>query len=110
MDAIGSLGVDQMTLQRWIKRSAPLAAAVAVGAASAAVAQAPLLIGAPRVVAQSQGSELFEWNGSVDREVQIVMRGSNVWTNNVGQTENPRARTRSYSRLPNQDGQVSVEL
>jgi hypothetical protein len=98
-----------MTLQRWIKRSAPLAAVVAVGAASVAVAQAPLLIGQPRVMAQ-QGSELFEWTGSVDREVQIVMRGSNVWTNNVGQAERPRAKTRSYNRLPNQNGQVAVRL
>ena len=98
-----------MSLQRWMKRSAPLAAAMAVGAASAAFAQAPLLIGQPRVMAQ-QGAELFEWSGSVDREVQVVMRGSNVWTNNVGQTERPRARTRSYNRLPSENGQVAVEL
>src|ERR1700759_221416 len=108
MDAIGSLGVDQMTLQRWIKRSAPLAAAVAVSAASIAAAQAPLLIGQPRVMAQQPGSELFEWTGTVDREVQIVMRGSNVWTNTAGQNEQPRARTRSFSRLPNENGLVSV--
>jgi hypothetical protein len=110
MDAIGSLGVDQMTLQRWIKRSAPLAAAVAVSAASVAVAQAPLLIGQPRVMSQQPGSELFEWTGTVDREVQIVMRGNNVWTNNAGQSERPHARTRSYSRLPNENGQVSVRM
>jgi hypothetical protein len=110
MDAIGSLGVDQMTLQRWIKRSAPLAAAVAVSAASVAVAQSPLLIGQPRVMSQRPGSELFEWTGSVDREVQIVMRGTNVRTNNVGQSERPRARTRSYNRLPDENGQVSVQM
>jgi hypothetical protein len=98
-----------MSLQRWMKRSAPLAAAMAVGAGSAAIAQAPLLIGQPRVMAQ-QGAELFEWSGSVDREVQVVMRGSNVWTNNVGQTERPRARTRSYNRLPSVNGQVAVQL
>lgn len=98
-----------MSLQRWMKRSAPLAAAMAVGAASGAVAQAPLLIGQPRVMSQ-QGAELFEWSGSVDREVQVVMRGSNVWTNSVGQTERPRARTRSYNRLPSENGQVAVEL
>lgn len=99
-----------MSLQRWIKRSAPLAAAALVGAAPLALAQAPVLIGQPRVLSQSRGSELFEWNGQVDREVQVVMRGSNVWTNNVGQTEQPRARTRSYNRLPAEDGQVTVEL
>ena len=115
MDAIGSLGVDQMTLQRWTKRSASLAAAVAVSAASIAAAQAPLLIGQPRVMSQQQqqqqpGSELFEWTGTVDREVQIVMRGNNVWTNNAGQNERTRAKTRSYSRLPNENGQVSVRM
>ena len=58
-----------MTLQRWTKRSASLAAAVAVSAASIAAAQAPLLIGQPRVMSQQQqqqpGSELFEWTGTV---------------------------------------------
>lgn len=98
-----------MTLQRWIRRSTSLAAAAVVGAGPLALAQS-VLIGQPRVMSQQQGSELFEWNGQVDREVQVVMRGSNVWTNAVGQTERPRARTRSYSRLPNQDGQVAVQL
>jgi hypothetical protein len=106
MDAIGSLGVEQMKLQRLITRSASFAAVLAVGG-TAAVAQAPLLIGQPRVMAQ-QGGELFEWTGSVDREVQIVMRGSSVRTNNVGQTERPRARARALNRLPNENGQVTV--
>jgi hypothetical protein len=104
-----------MSLQRWMRRSAPLAAAAVVGAAPLAFAQSPLVIGQPRVQqipAQSQAGapELFEWTGQVDREVQVVMRGGNVWTNNIGQTEQPRAQARAYTRLPNQDGQVAVQM
>ena len=61
-------------------------------------------------LAQGQGQELFEWNGRVDREVQITMRGNNLWTTPVGQTEPGRARSRAVSVLPRQDGQVSVQL
>ena len=103
-----------MTLQRWIKRSTPLAAAalaaaVLVGAAPFALAQS-VIIGQPRVTTQDRGAELFEWTGEVDREVQVVMRGSSVWTNNVGQSERPRARTRTYNRLPGENGQVAVQM
>jgi hypothetical protein len=108
MDAIGSSGVDSMSLQRQIKRSASFAAAALLGAAPFALAQS-VLIGQPRVMAQSRGAQLFEWTGQVDREVQVVMRGSTVWTNNVGQTERPHARTRSYNRLPAETGQVLVQ-
>lgn len=88
-----------------------LLSAIALGAASPLVAQQSLIFGQPRVInQQTQGMELFEWNGRVDREIQVVMRGNNLWTNQVGQTESPRARTRTYSRLPNQDGQVMVRV
>jgi hypothetical protein len=88
-----------------------LLSAIALGAASPLLAQQSLIIGQPRVMnQQTQGVELFEWNGRVDREIQVVMRGNNLWTNEVGQTESPRARTRTYSRLPNQDGQVVVRV
>jgi len=82
-----------------------------VGAAPLAFAQSPLVIGQPRVQAQQSGRpELFEWTGQVAREVQVVMRDSNVWTNNTGPTERPRAQARAYTRLPNQDGQVAVQM
>jgi hypothetical protein len=61
-----------MTRQTWIQRSIPLAAAALLGLAP---------------VVMAQGQQLFEWNGRVDREVQIVMRGNQMWTRNVGHTE-----------------------
>lgn len=97
-----------MTVQRWMLRSAPLAIATLAAAAPLAAAQWPILSN-PRVMAQNRGTQLFEWTGQVDREVQIVMRGNDVWTKSVGQNERPRARTREYGRLPNGNGRVVVE-
>jgi hypothetical protein len=85
----------QMTLQCWIRRSMPAAAVLLAGAA-------------PVVLAQ--GQELFEWRGRVDREVQVVMRGRNVWTNRIGQTEPGRARIREVSALPRQNGEIAVQV
>jgi hypothetical protein len=98
-----------MNMHRWVLRSAPVAAVLATTAAAALSAQS-LVIGQPRVTAPQGGSELFEWSGQVDREIQIVMRNGQVWTNNVGQSERPRARTRSFGTLPRQDGQVMVRV
>lgn len=98
-----------MNVQRWIRRSASYGAVLIGGVASVAAAQS-LIIGQPRVLSRTDaGMELFEWRGDVDREVEVIMRGNNVWTNSVGQTERPRARTRTYSRLPREDGQVVIE-
>ena len=99
-----------MILQRVIS-STSLSFALVAGVAPIALAQA-YPINLPRVAAigEDNGTELFEWSGRVDREVQIVMRGSDLWTNNVGATEYPRARSRTYGRLPNADGQVVVQL
>ena len=68
-----------MRTQRWIQRAIPLAAAALVGATPALFAQWGRT--------QNQGQELFEWAGRVDREVQIVMRGNQLSTRNVGNTE-----------------------
>jgi hypothetical protein len=57
-----------------------------------------------------QGQELFEWNGSVDREVQITMRGNRVWTNSIGSTETGRYNARAMGTMPQQNGQVVVQL
>jgi hypothetical protein len=56
------------------------------------------------------GQELFEWTGRVDREVQIVMRGNQVSTRNVGNSETGRARSRVMMDLPRRDGQVVAQL
>src|SRR4051812_36348803 len=84
-----------MTIRRLIQRSLPLAAVAVAAAAPAAFAQ---------------GQELFEWRGRVDREIQIVMRAGSVTTNRIGQNESNRAQARAISRLPNQEGQVTVQL
>ena len=91
-----------MRTQRWIQRTVPLAAAAIVGAAPMAFAQWG--------VARQSGQELFEWTGRVDREVQIVMRGSQVSTRNVGYNETGRARSRVMMDLPRRDGQVVAQL
>ena len=91
-----------MTKHRWIWRSLPVATALVAGAASFASAQWN----------NSRGNqqELFEWNGSVDREVQIVMRGNRVWTNDIGWTEPGNYNARAMGYLPPQNGRVWVQV
>lgn len=90
-----------MTMQRRVKGSIVLAALVGI----APVAAAQWGQQFPR-----QSQELFEWRGSVDREVQIVMRGDRVWTNNVGRTEPNNERSRTMTPLPRRDGEVVLQV
>jgi len=65
----------------------------------------PLLAaGAPALLAQNR--TLFTWSGRVDREVQISMRGRDVWTNS---NEGSRNRVRVESMLPRSEGYVRVQ-
>lgn len=91
-----------MNIKSRIQRSLSLGVVAVVGVAPIAAAQWGQ---APR-----QGRELFEWRGSVDREVQIVMRGDRVWTNNIGRTEPNDERSRTLASLPRQDGEVVVQV
>ena len=84
-----------MTKNLLIQRSIPLAAAALVGLAP---------------VVMAQGQELFEWSGRVDREVQIVMRGNEVFTRNIGTTEPGRPRSRTFGDLPRREGQVQIQV
>src|SRR6185503_1563832 len=84
-----------MSMQSFIRRSA-------LGAAAAIVAAAPAVF--------AQGQEIFEWSGRVDREVQVTMRGNQLWTRDVSGATNGRYRSRVARQLPRSDGQVSVEL
>lgn len=84
-----------MTKRMWIQRSIPLAAAALVGLAP---------------VVMAQGQQLFEWDGRVDREVQIVMRGNQISTRNIGATEPGRSRSRMFADLPRMDGQVRIQV
>src|SRR5215510_5190586 len=92
-----------MNMQRRIQRSLSLGVVAVVGLASIAAAQWGQQY--PR-----QGRELFEWRGTVDREVQIVMRGDRVWTNNIGRTEPNDERSRAFGFLPRTDGDVFLQV
>jgi hypothetical protein len=66
----------------------------------------PLLAAAaPALLAQNR--TLFTWTGRVDREVQISMRGRDVWTNGADRSD--RNRVRVESMLPRSDGFVRVQ-
>lgn len=84
-----------MTLQRSIGRPAALAAIL-------------VLAGAAGVAAQER--PLFEWRGRVDREVRLVMRNRSLDTRQVSWTERLRDRSRVFSVLPREDGQVYVRV
>jgi len=94
-----------MKSQMWVVRMVPVASAIVMAAAPVAFAQYGVYGNG-----SGSGSELFEWNGRVDREVQVVMRGNRVWTNDVGQTEPGRERSRVMDNLPRRDGQVSIQV
>ena len=93
-----------MKSQMWVVRVVPVASALVMAAAPVAFAQFGQN-GNGRA-----GSELFEWSGRVDREVQVVMRAGRVWTNDIGRTEPGRERSRVMDNLPRRDGQVSVQV
>lgn len=67
-----------------------------------------LLAGASTLSAQER--RLFEWRGDVDREVQVSMRGREVWTRDFGNNESRRHRERVTSALPREDGEVFVRV
>jgi hypothetical protein len=66
-----------------------------------------LFAAAPALTAQDR--TLFTWSGRVDREVQISMRGRDLWTNGLDQDDGARSRYRVESYLPRTDGYVRVE-
>jgi hypothetical protein len=67
----------------------------------------PLLAaGAPALMAQNR--TLFTWSGRVDREVQITMRGRDVWTNRIDR-DDTRGRVNVESALPRTDGYVRIQ-
>ncbi|HVE33242.1 MAG TPA: hypothetical protein VNC18_06790 [Gemmatimonadaceae bacterium] len=93
-----------MKSQMWVVRVVPVASAMMLAAAPVAFAQFGG-VGNGR-----SGNELFEWAGRVDREVQVVMRGGRIWTNDIGRTEPGRERSRVMDNLPRRDGQVSIQV
>lgn len=57
----------------------------------------------------AQGRQLFAWSGHVDREVQITMRGRDVWTSGADRDDQRFNRVRVASPLPQTDGFVRVQ-
>lgn len=55
-----------------------------------------------------QGRPLFEWNGRVDREIQIIMRGNDAWIREIGRTEPGRGRLEVARALPRDAGEVRL--
>jgi hypothetical protein len=83
-----------MFIQYKIIKSTLLSLALVAGATSALTAQ----------------ERLFEWNGRVDGETRIMMRGDDVWTQDVRGRGNRRGGARVARALPSQAGQVRVQL
>lgn len=69
------------------------------------IAAALLLAAAPAL--EAQGQTLLQWSGSVDREIQIAMRGTSVWRH-AG--ENVRGASRVTVALPRTSGSVRVRV
>jgi hypothetical protein len=67
-------------------------------------------LAAPASSLLAQGRQLFNWSGRVDREVQISMRGREMWTSAGSQSDRGRGRSDVDSPLPRQDGQVRVRV
>lgn len=68
----------------------------------------PIVLGAAARL-PAQGRQLFTWKGHVDREVQITMRGRDVWTSGGDRDDQRDNRVRVASSLPQSDGYVRVE-
>jgi hypothetical protein len=83
-----------MFMQSNITRSTLLSLVFVAGATSALSAQ----------------ERLFDWSGRVDREVRIMMRGNDVWTQDVGSRQTRRAMARVAAALPDQPGRVGVQV
>lgn len=83
-----------MTMNRSMFRMLSLSLPIALGAATRLPAQ---------------GRQLFTWSGHVDREVQITMRGRDVWTSGADRDDQRFNRVRVDSPLPQSDGYVRVQ-
>lgn len=84
-----------MLVLRSVRGAMPMAAILVLSAASPVFAQT---------------RQLFEWAGPVDREIQIAMRGNDVWTRGSYSNEADRSSSRVRSELPRNDGEVMVRL
>jgi hypothetical protein len=61
-------------------------------------------------VSPARQTLLFEWQGRVDKEIRVQMRGNRTSVNRVGNREPGTGRVRNVGYLPNVDAQVRVEV
>lgn len=87
-----------------IRRARALGRELTMGAALAA------LVAAVPSAARAQQRELFTWNGRVDQEIQLTMRGRSLTTSDIGPREPGTRRTNVVSALPRTDGEVTVQV
>src|SRR3954470_2169759 len=73
-------------------------------------AWAPLVVAlAVPLTLQAQERVLGTWNGRVDKEMQLTIRGENFSSNTIS-GQQLRGRFRLESPLPRQDGEVHVAV
>jgi hypothetical protein len=60
--------------------------------------------------AGAQERRLWEWDGRVDREVEIAMRGTQTWLRGATAYDDAQPRPRAAAALPRTQGWVTVEL
>ncbi len=76
--------------------------------ASVAAALAALLLTAAVVRAQQSPELLFEWQGRVDRELQIDVSGNRITPRGVYEREE-RGRVQRVNSIPRGNGQLIVQ-
>lgn len=85
----------------------------------ATLAAAALLTAAPAAEAQyaiarypstsSRVRQLFEWEGRVDRQIDLVVRDDRLVVRPVGSSESASGTSRLFTTLPRQDGYLRLE-
>ena len=53
--------------------------------------------------------EVYEWNGVVDKEVRIQLRGSRAYVQGMGAADDRNSRGRVINSLPQQTGNLVVQ-
>lgn len=91
--------------------TSPFAARVATGA----LMSLALALTASSAVAQygrnrDSRNEIFQWSGSVDREIQIEVDNRRATVYEVGSNERARRRVNMMGSIPNRPGRLYVQV
>lgn len=77
---------------------------------SAIATSAIFMLTAASSLSAQRERELLAWSGSVDREIEITMRGNDAWVRGLGEFDRTSGRVRVVSSLPRQEGYVGVTV